>query len=185
MFSIDSIAQLNEIGTFIALIIGGLWVIYKFFTFRWHQQKINVSHNSNFIKKEDGKYIIRIGIDLENVGRVKVSPIKGYIILYNLDEVSIDKLSSKEWVNNGIAVKDIDIQDFEYVPNHIEPGESETAHTLITLDCCPSKMEFYSHIENQSFWVRKEKFYNKIKKLLSLSTDQNSYGWNKSSIINF
>ena len=179
------ITQLNQIGTLIAFIIGGLWVAYKATTFRWYQQKVNVTHNCDFIKRAGKKYIIRLGIDLENVGRVKVSPIEGYIMLYNLDKVSIDTLSSKEWANNGVAIKDIDIQDFEYIPNHIEPGESETAHTLITLDCCPSKMEFYSHIENQSFWVRKKKFYSKLKKLFNLPADQNSYGWNKSTIINF
>lgn len=183
------ISQMNQIGTLAALIVGSGWVLYKFFTFRWNKRRLNVSHRAQFIKKTGSKYIIRVDITLRNVGQVNISPIKGYIMLFNLDEIDRNKLTSKKWIENeNITIADIDVVNFEYVPEHLEPEESETAHKLLSIDTCPNKMELYSCIEKPQnrFFKKGKRFCNHIKNLFrSKSKDLTQpYGWNKSTVIN-
>lgn len=172
--TINIISQLNTVATLLAFVIGGIWVIYKFHIFRIRKPKLNIEQYINFIKRTDSGYIVRVNISLTNIGDVILSNIDGHIVLNNLDNISKDTLRSEHWNANNIRIKSLYFDNFEYVPLHLEPGESETAHALLHLNVCPKKLEFYSLIENYRFRGLKNFF----------GIENKPYGWVNSTITN-
>ena len=149
-----------------ALIIGGIWAGYKFRKFRSTKPKLNIQHTLKLVKRTNYGCIFRINLTLANVGNIKIDIESGRIDLNNLDKVEKEYLKPSQWANKNIHIKTIEFSDFHYVPVHLEPGETETAYTLVHLDTCPTKIELYSNIEN-----------NETK------PSNKSFGWNNSTII--
>ncbi len=168
----------NEILQMVALLIGSSWALYQFRKFRKLTPKLDTSNEIEIIRRKGKSTFLRIRITVRNIGEVVVKDFKGSVSVCDFSKISnkeIQKLNEGELPSN-ICLFDFCLNDFDYTPELIEPGENDAFIKEIKIDSLPEVLEIYSHIKNVHFKPR-GRFFKKEK--------ETSLGWAYSSIHKF
>jgi len=166
---------INETLQILGLIVGGVWAIYHYLKFRKSKPKLNTDNAITIISSNGDNVLLRIEIELRNIGEVPITGIDGKVSVCDfgsLKQLDVKKLNANKLPEN-ISIYDLKISEFDYVPQLIEPGEIDKMHKIISLGKTINVIEIHSHIKNLKY---------KPKGRINSNSQLSNIGWSKSSI---
>lgn len=164
------INNIESLITIIAVIIGGLWAYLLFVKNREKYPKAIIHHEIQKVKFEND-VLVRLTIQIENIGKVILPIIYGEVWLQQLQPINesikqaiTDFQSQNNKADIGWPI--INKRVFRYENNNdyeLEPGEIDKFEFDFLIDKNVKTIQFYTHIQN---------------------VDKSNKGWNYTSIHN-
>jgi hypothetical protein len=126
----NTLAEIESIVKIIAIIIGAIWVYFKFIRTRENHPKIEFNVDVKLLGRQDGKILIEVLAELENKGLVR-HLIKKFscnvLILKSTDSV----VHGDEKINNQLLFE-------KYNPVNLQTDNKQERINLIIKDWCES-----------------------------------------------
>ncbi len=150
-----SISDIESIVTIIAIILGGIWAYLLFVKNREKYPKALINHEVQKVKFEN-EVLVRLTIQIENIGKVILPVISGDVWLQQMQPVNDSiKQAIADFQNQNnkadIGWPIIAKRKFRYEKENdyeLEPGEIDKFEFDFLIDKSVKTIQFYTHIEN-------------------------------------
>lgn len=153
----DFLKVLEPLVIIAAIIIGGIWTYLLFIKNREQFPKADIAHIMDKVRIDD-EVLIRLTIEIKNLGKVKLPIESGEVRLQQIKPLSenissaIESFKENKTENKSdIGWPLLDKRILKYAkekPYELEPGEKEHFEFDFIVDQEIETVQFYTHIEN-------------------------------------
>jgi hypothetical protein len=165
----DLISSLKDIVGVLAIFGAGLWTILLTSQFRDTAPRLATVHQVQSWRLPDKRILVRIQVDVSNVGKVQVAPVNGILFAQPLMPLTIEQrelLASGRLIDDcvkndgsrvagcvaqqGIRVNEHDksLLNLDGKDKSLEPGESNSYWKYMVLSPDTTTIEVYTYIDN-------------------------------------
>jgi hypothetical protein len=111
-----TVSGISDVAQVVGLIVGGAWAYRLFVRQRTEQPSLEITHELQAFRLDEGKVLIRVSVALRNVSKVLLSPRRGELTLDRSATITGDSISWGDTLSRKFDFRDYDLL--------LEPGES-------------------------------------------------------------